>query len=145
MEEKHKKSEMQKTEKKVEKTPVKKATATSQEYAIIQVRGIINTNFEIKDTLKMLNLKTQNNCVIIPLTPTYKGMMQKVKDFTTFGQITKETKEILIKTYGEQKTFRLSPPKKGYERKGIKRPFKLGGALGDRGEKINDLILRMLK
>ena len=93
----------------------------------------------------MLNLKSQNNCVIVPLTPVYKGMMQKVKDFATFGPINKETKEMLIKKYGEQKTFRLSPPLKGYERKGTKKPFKLGGALGNRGEKINDLIKRMIK
>ena len=38
--------------------------------------------------------------------------------------------------------FRLSPPVKGYE--GNKRSFKAGGALGYRGEAINDLIQRML-
>lgn len=38
--------------------------------------------------------------------------------------------------------FRLHPPRKGYE--GIKRPFSLGGALGYRGDKINDLIRRMI-
>ena len=37
--------------------------------------------------------------------------------------------------------FRLHPPRKGYE--GIKRSFKEGGALGYRGEKINQLIRRM--
>jgi len=37
--------------------------------------------------------------------------------------------------------FRLHPPRKGYE--GIKRSFKDGGALGYRGEKINQLIRRM--
>lgn len=38
--------------------------------------------------------------------------------------------------------FRLHPPRGGYE--GIKRPFSLKGALGYRGEKINELIMRML-
>ena len=37
--------------------------------------------------------------------------------------------------------FRLHPPRKGYE--GVKRSFKEGGALGYRGEKINQLIRRM--
>ncbi len=37
--------------------------------------------------------------------------------------------------------FRLHPPRKGYE--GIKRSFTEGGALGYRGEKINQLIRRM--
>ncbi len=40
--------------------------------------------------------------------------------------------------------FRLRPPKKGYGRKGIKVPYKLGGAYGYRGEAINDLLLRMI-
>ena len=40
--------------------------------------------------------------------------------------------------------FRLSPPVKGFERAGIKKPFTTGGALGYRGEKINELIERML-
>ncbi len=38
--------------------------------------------------------------------------------------------------------LRLHPPRKGYE--GVKRTYPLGGALGYRGEKINDLIRRMI-
>ena len=34
--------------------------------------------------------------------------------------------------------------KKGYGRKGIKTPFSKGGALGYRGDKINDMIQRMM-
>jgi large subunit ribosomal protein L30 len=40
--------------------------------------------------------------------------------------------------------FRLNPPTKGYAPEGTKKPFSLGGALGYRKEKINDLIQRML-
>ncbi|MAG78175.1 50S ribosomal protein L30 [archaeon] len=45
---------------------------------------------------------------------------------------------------GVKPFFRLSPPSKGYERKGIKKPFSMGGAIGYRKEKINLLIKRML-
>ncbi len=38
--------------------------------------------------------------------------------------------------------FRLHPPRKGYE--GVKRSFREGGALGDRGQAINELLLRMM-
>lgn len=38
--------------------------------------------------------------------------------------------------------FRLSPPRKGYG--GVKRSFREGGALGDRGTAINELLLRMM-
>lgn len=41
------------------------------------------------------------------------------------------------------KPFRLHPPRKGYGRGGVKRSFKAGGALGYRGEKINELLRRM--
>jgi large subunit ribosomal protein L30 len=71
-----------------------------------------------------------------------------VKDGTAFGSIMAFAKGI---TKGEAKysemkdvkpLFRLSPPKKGYE--GVKRGFNAGGALGYRGEEINELISRMI-
>jgi hypothetical protein len=40
--------------------------------------------------------------------------------------------------------FRLSPAKGGLGRRGIKAAFAKSGALGNRGEKINDLIRRMV-
>jgi large subunit ribosomal protein L30 len=40
-----------------------------------------------------------------------------------------------------KKVFRLHPPRKGY--KSTKRPFKDFGDLGYRGERINELILKM--
>jgi len=40
--------------------------------------------------------------------------------------------------------FRLKPPQGGFERKGVRQPFSLGGAFGYRKEKINDLIKRMI-
>jgi len=40
--------------------------------------------------------------------------------------------------------FRLNPPSKGFERGGIKKPFSMGGSLGYRKDKINDLIKRMI-
>lgn len=43
---------------------------------------------------------------------------------------------------GLKKVFRLHPPRKGY--KATKRPFKDLGDLGYRGERINELILRMI-
>ncbi len=71
-----------------------------------------------------------------------------VKDNTPFGSIMALAKGISKgeTKYSEMKDvkplFRLSPPKKGYE--GVKRGFGAGGALGYRGEEINDLISRMI-
>ena len=40
--------------------------------------------------------------------------------------------------------FRLKPPSKGLERKGIKIPYSVGGAFGYRGKNINLLLKRMI-
>lgn len=45
---------------------------------------------------------------------------------------------------GVKPVFRLTPPSKGFERKGVKTSYSVGGALGDRKEKINDLLLKMI-
>ncbi len=45
---------------------------------------------------------------------------------------------------GVKPYFRLTPPVKGFERGGIKKPFSMGGVLGYRKEKINALIQRMM-
>lgn len=39
--------------------------------------------------------------------------------------------------------FRLRPPKRGYEREGIKKPYSVGGTLGYRKEAINELLEKM--
>ncbi len=44
---------------------------------------------------------------------------------------------------GLKPVFRLHPPRKGYRNRGVKHPFTLGGALGYRGEHINQLITKM--
>ncbi len=49
-----------------------------------------------------------------------------------------------LKELGIKPFFRLRPPRGGFERGGIKKHFKEGGALGYRGEKINELIEKML-
>jgi large subunit ribosomal protein L30 len=151
--------------------------------ALIRLRSGIRARGEVRDTLAMLRLHRINHLVIVDDTPSYRGMIQKVKDYITWGEIDKETlvkllrkrgrlvgnrpitdeyvKEKLGMTVeefaekivnGEMKlrdlpnikpVFRLHPPRGGL--KGSKkRSFKEGGALGYRGEKINELIERML-
>ena len=55
-----------------------------------------------------------------------------------------EKGEITLETLNIKKPFRMRPPSRGYGRAGIKKSFKVGGALGYRGEAINALIERML-
>lgn len=106
---------------------------------------------DIKDTLDMLRLYKKHYCVVCDATPSLLGMIKKIKDFVTYGEIDSDTNKMLIDKRGIKdiegnlkKFFRLHPPVGGFERKGIKKPFSVGGVLGDRKEKINDLLKRMI-
>lgn len=129
-----------------------------EKIVIVQVRGTIGASEGVRETLKSLRLHRQNYCTVVLKAPTVEGMIQKAKDFITWGEIDEETHKMLIekrggedkgvsdssKEKGQKGYFRLNPPRKGYGRKGVKKVFGEGGALGYRGEKINDLIRRML-
>lgn len=68
---------------------------------------------------------------------------KKIKDFKEMAKTIIEGKESLT-SLGVKPIFRLSPPKKGYERAGIKKGYTVGGALGYRASDINLLIKRMI-
>ncbi len=59
--------------------------------AAVRIKGIVNTPIKIRATLKMIRLDEPNYCSLVPNTPSYRGMLHKVKDFITFGEIDKET------------------------------------------------------
>ncbi|MDD4482915.1 MAG: 50S ribosomal protein L30 [Methanoregula sp.] len=69
-------------------------------YAVVQVRGVVNTRKDIKDTLKMLRLHHINHCVLVPDTPEYLGMIRKVKDYVAYGEVDAATLETLLSTRG---------------------------------------------
>jgi large subunit ribosomal protein L30 len=69
-------------------------------FAVIRLRGDVKTPKTVKDTLKMMRLKTVNNCVIIPENESYKGMLKKAKDYITWGEITTETLQRLVLKWG---------------------------------------------
>ena len=110
--------------------------------AVVRIRGDVRITTEVRDTLQMLRLHKKNHCAIVEDAPQVLGMLEKVRSLITWGPVDEKTLAALQKR--GDKVFRLSPPRKGYGRKGIKMPFKLKGAYGDRAEKINDLLMRMV-
>ena len=112
--------------------------------AVIQIRGVVNVNVKAKDTLKMLNLEKKHNCVIIQGTPVYLGMLRRVKDIVTWGEVDAETIALLEKRRKSGNTYMLNPPRGGFERGGIKKSYQQGGVLGERGSAMNELIKRMV-
>lgn len=60
-------------------------------YAVVRLRGPVNVRYTIEDTMKMLRLHKVNHCVLVPETPHYKGMIQKVKDYVAYGKVDAKT------------------------------------------------------
>jgi len=76
-------------------------------FAAIRIRGKVGVRKDAEDTLLMLRLKDPNNCVLVPETDDFKGMLEKVKDWITYGEVGKET---LVKVL--QKRLRLAGNKR---------------------------------
>jgi len=111
--------------------------------AIIRITGEVGLRKEIVETLNRLRLRRKYSCVIFenPIKEQL-GMVNKVRDFVAFGEISSEMHKKLVE---KRKTkiknfFRLHPPRGGIKTK-LHFPK---GVLGDHKDKINKLIERML-
>ncbi len=67
---------------------------------IIRLRGSIGINRDIRDTLNFLKLFNKNYCVIINNNPNQIGMLSKIKDYVTWGELDNDTFMLLIKERG---------------------------------------------
>ncbi|MFH1199812.1 MAG: 50S ribosomal protein L30 [Candidatus Micrarchaeota archaeon] len=151
-------------------------------FVAVRIRGSMETRTQVERTLTDMRLGRRNHCAFYKNTASSKGMLQKAKDFITYGDADAATAEKLIrargqtmggkpvtdefvaansayKTIGElakaiaegnatlssvkgmKPVLRLNPPRKGYGGT-IKQPFPKG-ALGNRKDKIGELLLRM--
>jgi large subunit ribosomal protein L30 len=140
-------------------------------YAVIRLKGLAKIRKDFKDTLKMLRLNRKMHCVVLEENDINKGMLYKVKDRVTWGEIdddilklliekrgrkagnvrlTKEESESIFKETKEKQkvpnnikpVFRLTPPSKGFKHS-IKQHYPKG-ELGYRGKEINELLKRMI-
>ena len=136
--------------------------------AVIRIRGSVGVPGKLEKTLEMLRLHRVNHCVIVPKTPDFEGMLRKAANYITWGEIKPEILGAMIakrgrlpggkriekkevkatakkiaegKETGIKPVFRLSPPSKGFS--SIRRAFPKGD-LGCRGEKINELLEKMI-
>ncbi len=119
-----------------------------KQIAIIRLRGRTGLKFDIANTLRLLRLERINTCLVVNETPQLLGMLRKSKDYITWGYIADDVLKELIqkrRKKGEERLFfRLNPAKGGLGSRGIKASFSNSGALGDRKEKINDLLRKMM-
>ena len=70
-------------------------------FAVIRVSGHKKVNHDVEDTMSMLRLGRVNHCVIVQQTDANKGMLQKAKDFITWGEVSEETLAKLIRVRGK--------------------------------------------
>ncbi len=142
-----------------------------EKLCVIKIRSDIKSKGSERKIIETLGLRKQNMCIILDKNPANLGAVEKIEGYVTYGEINKDTLKKLIKKRahvnmddesinafvddffeGKKKfkdmnikpIFRLHPPRGGFERKGKKVPFKSGGAIGYRGEKINDLLNKMI-
>ena len=79
--------------------------------AVIRIRGITGVRYDIDNTLDKLNLYKKNYCVVVPKTSAYMGMIKKVKDYVTWGDIEESTYNTLIEKRAEEYTGRVTDRK----------------------------------
>ena len=141
--------------------------------AIIRIRGQVDIDRDVEETLNRLRIRKKYACVVIREKPEYLGMLHKVENFVAYGNIDKETFKELVEKRGQPikkllkgkidnekivKEFFEGKSEKSWEEFGIKPFFRLHparggiktklhypkGVLGNNKLDINKLIMRML-
>ena len=69
--------------------------------AVVRIRGAVNVRKDFAETLKRLNLRKPNHCVVLPNTEPYISMIGKVRHYVAYGTIDLETLKELLKKRGE--------------------------------------------
>jgi large subunit ribosomal protein L30 len=69
-------------------------------WLVIRVRSDRGVERSIRETMAYLNLTKVNHAVIIPESETYAGMLQKAKDFITWGPVGSDSIAQMIRERG---------------------------------------------
>lgn len=68
--------------------------------AVVRIRGVPDRRPDERKTLELLRLHKVNHCVLVPDTPSVRGMLRKVEYVVTYGEIDRETLVELLKKRG---------------------------------------------
>ncbi|MDR2203591.1 MAG: 50S ribosomal protein L30 [Nitrososphaerota archaeon] len=79
----------------------------TKQIAVVRIRGTISAQRDTRETLTLLRLDHTNHAILIDDRPSYKGMLQVVNNYVTWGEVTKETITTML-----EKRARLSGNKK---------------------------------
>ncbi len=70
-------------------------------YAVVRIKGGVNTKPKVKNTLGFLRLHRVNHCVLVPESAEYKGMIQNVKDYVAWGKVEPEVLSLILRKRAE--------------------------------------------
>jgi len=140
-------------------------------YAVIRIKGCVKTGPKTEKTLEMMGLNRDNSCTLVPMNPTYEGMLKRAATHVTWGEVSGDVLEKMLDKRGRttggrrldskaaragaekiakarslrgldiRPVFGLSPPSGGL--RSVKLLYPRGDA-GPRGDAINKLLLRMI-
>ena len=88
--------------------------------AVIRLRGSVGLNRELRYVFQLIHLNRKNHATLIENIPERMGMILKVKDYVTWGEVTPETISILLRRRGmlpghERLTEQYVKEQLGYE------------------------------
>lgn len=76
------------------------AAEPGKAYLLIRIRGRVNVNGKVRDTMRMLRVGFPNHAVVVPSTPANLGMIRKVTDYIAWGEVDAATVAELLRTRG---------------------------------------------
>lgn len=93
--------------------------------AVVRIRGQVGLNADVKETLNRLRLKKKYACVVFENpTEVELGMIAAVRNFVSFGEISKDTYKKIVDNRGKKDQegklkpfFRMHPPRGGAKTK----------------------------
>lgn len=108
----------------------------------VRMRGVLRVNKKIKATLNMLYLKRRFAVTVLDDKPEMRGMLRIAQGYVAWG----EASDAAVKKLEERKranvnTTGLKAPRGGFASLKTMWPK---GELGYRGDKINELVERMM-
>lgn len=69
-------------------------------WVVVRVRSDVKVERSIRETMHHLNLTRVNHAVIIPKNDQYRGMLQKAKDYITWGEADLDTVDAMLRHRG---------------------------------------------
>lgn len=68
--------------------------------AVIRLRGTADVNPDVDATLNIMRLRRRYVMVVVDERPAYMGMLQKVKDWVTWGELSADTLAEVLRVGG---------------------------------------------